>query len=360
MTNIQIDPARARFGITRYGQLAGRSKPAVPVPAEFSFTRRRVAYAPSRGVSLINEATVLSGEWFVLAGEHALCDAYVQTPFPPHSAYHLGIAPPNNIELMHAAPISLPVQQAFLLGGCLNYCHWLMDYLPRVALWDRSAPLLINGPLRPFQIESLLALGIERGQLLELDYPGAYHVPMLLYPSLHSSWCTGHLQFQSDIIEWVRAKFSFLAPNAGKSRRIFITRAGAPDAIGRRLSNAEEIVRIAEQYGFEIVACENMSFTEQVDLFSQAGVVAGPHGAGFTNLVFAPKDTHVIELIGPRYGRDLSRGPLAFRHLASMMNLKFTRLIGRSDQATPVPDNHLPNETFTIDPREFSIALEQL
>ncbi|MBX9775507.1 MAG: glycosyltransferase family 61 protein [Xanthobacteraceae bacterium] len=358
--DIEIDRARADMAIQRYAHLAQRSNSKMPHPSTFHFSRLRVAYAPSRSVSLVGNAVVLSGEWFVLAGEHALCDGYAQTPFPPWSAYHLGIVPPNGIELIHPSPVSLPVSKAFLLGGCPNYCHWLMDYLPRVALWEGDVPLLVNGSLKRFQIETLEALGIKADRLIELDYPNAYSIATLLYPSLNSSWCTGYLQFQPDIIDWLRGRFAPLFAVEQRQRRLFITRAGAADAAGRRLVNSEEIVRVAEQHGFEIVACETMSFAEQVRLFSQASVIAGPHGAGCTNLVFAPNGARVIELIGPRYGRDSSRGPLAFRHLAMLTNMEFTRLVGQSDEATPVANNHLPNEMFTIQPREFSAVLERL
>jgi hypothetical protein len=141
MIHIQIDAARADLAMRRYVQLAERSKSVVASPAEFRFTRHRVAYAPGRGVSAVDNAIVLSGEWFVLAGEHALCDAYTQTPFPPLSAYHLGIVPPNGIELIHPSPAALPAPKAFLLGGCPNYSHWLMDYLPRAGLWSSDVPL---------------------------------------------------------------------------------------------------------------------------------------------------------------------------------------------------------------------------
>jgi len=49
----------------------------------------------------------------------------------------------------------LAVASAFMLGGCPNYGHWLMDYLPRIALWKSDVPLLVNSPQLPFQSESL-------------------------------------------------------------------------------------------------------------------------------------------------------------------------------------------------------------
>jgi capsular polysaccharide biosynthesis protein len=42
---------------------------------------------------------------------------------------------------------------------------------------------------------------------------------------------------------------------------------------------------------------EELSIPEQVALFSNAEIVVGPHGAGFTNLLFA-EDTDVVSLYG--------------------------------------------------------------
>jgi capsular polysaccharide biosynthesis protein len=44
-----------------------------------------------------------------------------------------------------------------------------------------------------------------------------------------------------------------------------------------------------------------MSLADQVELFSEAKVVIGPHGAGLTNIMFAPKGAIVIECFGDSY-----------------------------------------------------------
>jgi hypothetical protein len=52
-----------------------------------------------------------------------------------------------------------------------------------------------------------------------------------------------------------------------------------------------------ESYGFDSYVLEDLSFYEQVDLFSSAEIVVGPHGAGFTNTIFAD-DLTLLELFG--------------------------------------------------------------
>lgn len=43
---------------------------------------------------------------------------------------------------------------------------------------------------------------------------------------------------------------------------------------------------MAEQYGFESVLLEELSFKESLRVFREAEVIVGPHGAGWANLLF--------------------------------------------------------------------------
>lgn len=44
-----------------------------------------------------------------------------------------------------------------------------------------------------------------------------------------------------------------------------------------------------------------MSFADQVQLFGEAEIIVGPHGAGFANAVFAQPGATLIELFSPHY-----------------------------------------------------------
>ena len=51
--------------------------------------------------------------------------------------------------------------------------------------------------------------------------------------------------------------------------------------------------------GFEIIYAEELKFSEQVDLFSEASFVVAPHGAGLTNICFMEKGTRLVEIFEP-------------------------------------------------------------
>ena len=354
----QVDPDRAAAAINQFRTVAelanGRAQAS---RADFKFATQRITYAPRAGVAEIRDAIVLTGEWFVLADEFALCDAFSQTPFPPRSAYHMGLPAPNVLDLIYPDPKGHDIERGFLLGGCRNYCHWLMDYLPRIDLLRGDWPILVNGDLQPFQEEALKLHGIERDRLGPLGYPQAYALKNLCIPSDNSSWCLLPIPFRMEVVTWLRTRFkSLMSTTTG--RRLFISRHNAKTVHGRRLQNGDEVIDLLRRHDFEVVACETLSFREQVRLFSEADVVVAPHGAGLTNLVFSPAHCRVVELIGPQLAGDKGRCAMAFQNLAKMLAQQFVRCIGQSDAKQPIEDNHLVNETFSIDPAVLSSLIE--
>src|SRR5262249_28358163 len=101
-------------------------------------------------------------------------------------------------------------------------------------------------------------------------------------------------------IAWLRHRFlddGGAAVTKG-GRRIYVTRR---DATQRRLLNEDEIVRYLDTEGFEIVCPGDYSVAEQVRLFRDADLVVATHGAGCTNMVFAPSGATLVELFGDNY-----------------------------------------------------------
>jgi hypothetical protein len=342
----------------RYRHLMNEFRPGDAAPIDFHLFRGALVLPATAGVLELQDAEILSGEWFVIAGVQVYGDLLLQTPSPPLQAYRVQ-KNANVIELLYEPPLRLSVPEAFLLGGCQNYSHWLLDFLPRMRLYPNSAPpLIVNKPLLGFQLDSLKLLGIEPSNLVPLDYPRSYLVPKLLYPCTLSSVATPPLSFDVSILGWLRDAFGRLFAPEPRRRKLFISRAGHPLARGRRLLNEGELAKIAAARGFEIVRCEDLSFADQVNLFSQAAVITGPHGAGFANMVFAPRQARIIELIGPRYARDTSGGSLPFLKMVVPLGQQFSRIVGVGDDTSAIEMDHLPYETYTIDPEAFARALD--
>ena len=70
---------------------------------------------------------------------------------------------------------------------------------------------------------------------------------------------------------------------------------------------------LLSKYNFRKVYLEQMTIKQQVELFRTASHVIAAHGAGLTNVLFAPGDARILE-IRP----ELSSGQFCFEKLFSL------------------------------------------
>jgi capsular polysaccharide biosynthesis protein len=89
-----------------------------------------------------------------------------------------------------------------------------------------------------------------------------------------------------------------MGPNPQPRRRLYISRS---DAVDRRVVNEDEVLGAIADLGFERVTLSGLSVAAQIRLFQTADIVLAPHGAGTANILFAPADCLVTELMGPAH-----------------------------------------------------------
>lgn len=274
------------------------------------------------------DATVANRLWYVLAGGVLHPDLHAHMPedldVPSVRLLSAGLAVADG-----ERPRTRFTGPAVLIGGCGNYYHWLVDHLPLLALVAgcpdlAGVPLIVNPDLRPFQRESLAALGIPAERLLsfaDADFIDAEKLIVPLIPGRRGTdWGAAGWWWRptltAPVHAWLRAAFGVEnGPDGG--RRLFLSRAGAGS---RRAANEAEIAGIAAGLGYEVVDPAAMSFAEQVDCFTAASHIAGVHGAGFANALFAPRGARLIEFVGE------GTAPEFYRHLAALGGLGFTRV----------------------------------
>jgi len=103
--------------------------------------------------------------------------------------------------------------------------------------------------------------------------------------------------------------------------RIYISRAGRTRGT-RRVLNEPEVVAELERWGFRAYLLEDLSFEAQAELFYDAEMVVGAHGAGFANLIYA-RGAKVLEwfpsphVVPSYYFLCKATGNLYFRRHAS-------------------------------------------
>lgn len=263
---------------------------------------------------------------------------------------------------LQAEPTARPGAVALLGGQRGGYWHWWIDILPRVwllelhqifPLADRkfdAVRLVIPPAAAEFQRESLELLGLtERLELLE---PGLSRFDSVTFTrGLTGGGSRYPSRKLGEYARWLRER---LVPDAAaegeRGRKLFVSRS---TAASRRIVNEAEIEPVLTEHGFEVVDPAGMSVAEQVALFSQANAVAGPHGAGLTNLLFSPPGTEVVEI----FAAPAAQGVSNYRVLASHLGMPYSRLLG-----APVPNEGRGPHYFDmrVDPQLLARALARL
>jgi capsular polysaccharide biosynthesis protein len=64
---------------------------------------------------------------------------------------------------------------------------------------------------------------------------------------------------------------------------------------------------------FKLIDPSKLSLSQQVEAFSNAEIILGPHGAGLTNIMFCNPGTKVIEIRSQEQGGDYSSATVLCR-----------------------------------------------
>ena len=183
----------------------------------------------------------------------------------------------------------------------LGYYHWFTDVLAMLhntlEIMPKDTIFLMpegsdQGSNGDFYLKSLKALGIDRDRVQEFNGTESWTFQNFWWqpPAVHPGDQT------PGAAQWIGQRISNSVPKSSDEKpvKIYISRV-LPYA--RILVNEEKILSQLQDLGFQICLLEQMPFEEQVRLFRNADVVAGPHGAGFTNLIFSKPGTRVVEIL---------------------------------------------------------------
>lgn len=227
-----------------------------------------------------------------------------------------------------------------------SYYHWVAEQLPRVLLAEVGGFddfYLIVGELKhKWQLESLSLLGYNEARIL--PEVSGLAVEELLVPSFPRilTECGTFSVVSSYALGLLRVR-STRGIAAGHRRRLWISRSRA---VGRHVVNEAELIESLRSLGFEFVVLEHLSFHDQVNLFSSAEVVVGPHGAGLVNVVFCRPGTKVVEVVG-----EFVNG--SFLTLCAAVELKYFLYFGKELRRIP-----RSRSDIFIDPDDFCRFLE--
>lgn len=174
-----------------------------------------------------------------------------------------------------------------------EYFHWIADALSRLfAVRDRLDDLILALPSGYEDLDyvrsSLRAFPVKR---IDFIKPGeTLHCRNLLLPTPAAP--SGH--YNAEVISGVRdVLLSAYGDSSDRGERIYISRQRATK---RRIVNEDEVEKILQQFGFQTIHAEDLSFEQQVQTFSRAQYLVSNHGAGLTNMLFMKRGGSVLEL----------------------------------------------------------------
>jgi hypothetical protein len=243
--------------------------------------------------------------------------------YPDNPLVHV---PPE--EIVVEAPCLVVIGPGFPIWG-----HWLLDFLPRVALAQRLlgpalAQFMIPLPADcPGWLPEMLAFfcGVSSQQILRFDR----HAQRVLCRRA----CVPSVAHNGEYVlhSFLTSFYDRFIPGNGRagSRRICISRSNLERetrGVWRIFESRRRFEAAARSRGYEIVRPEELAIPEQIALFAEAATIVGEHGSGMHNAIFS--------------GRGAAIGCIAFSNAIQFLvgarrehtNVYMNRLIWSKDE----------------------------
>jgi hypothetical protein len=186
-----------------------------------------------------------------------------------------------------------------------SYAHWLLQDLPRFLRLADVKPNLqvaISNHSQPYVHKFLELFNLRSSVELPVLYAESFFFLSAQYPiGIPSNRDLSTLRaFQEGLdLESNSDTESFHS----KYRKIYISRKNSK----RPLPNEEQIEKLMQSNGYEIVYLETIPLDLQIKIFSHAEIVCGAHGAGLYNIVWAKNCKKLVEIYDDTFKQDSLR-----------------------------------------------------
>jgi len=202
------------------------------------------------------------------------------------------------------------IEAGIFLSGLASsaFGHWLPEFLPKLQFLQQhpdfaGLPIIVDAGMPQSHFDHLRRLSGNPLILLQanesllcrrlLVSPSPAFSPVETFPNDIPVHELPGLSPRA--MRFLRAGESYEIKKP-RHRRIFLARKNMK---WRRLLNEEEIAADLLELGFESIFIEEMSVSEQIDLFQQAQWIVAPNGSALLNLVFADSSTKLVVLTQP-------------------------------------------------------------
>lgn len=207
------------------------------------------------------------------------------------------------LEIRERDLIGIGTGKALVIGYNVaynNYYHWLGQCVPAIeaCLRLRGTDGVCIAMPNPgaLQRQCLELLGYGGVELIRLDVIKQYRIHQAVF--CDSLVGAGSFVRSATAAGAYRRMRDALGAPVPATERIYVART---DAHHRHLENEADVVRVAEARGYRVVVPGRMTIREQVDYFRRARVVAGPHGAGLSNIAFCQPGAVLYEFVPEGY-----------------------------------------------------------
>lgn len=189
-----------------------------------------------------------------------------------------------------------------------QFFHWFVEYLPRLLVVMEYADkhcldvvYFVPSEAPDWLSRSLELFGVSDDQLIPWS-GGRATVNNFLLPSLwrltpdqgSTEGYTHSPRGIQEVGDRLRTAVDEQSARPMVGPRLFVSRSGAAT---RNVLNETALQPVFDEYGFDVVQPETWPVDEQIATFAKADVIAGPHGGGLTNAMYASNPT-VIEIFG--------------------------------------------------------------
>lgn len=238
-----------------------------------------------------------------------------------------------------------------------NWYHWLIEYLPRALQLDASipgdAPFVVSIRTPQSGVDALAALSSR--EVVRLDSQFAHHFdrlhvlapPVRVLDTTQVSWKDG-LAINPGPLR--AARMAWTGDLTAGTEKIFLRRRSAH----RGLLNEAELVEIAEAHGLTVLDPGQLTWAEQVEVFSTAALVVGASGAVMGNYLLMPSGSEILAITSQPLSDFIL--PAAIAHIG---HVGFSYVLGAgSTKLTDHPNrNNWLHSDYSVDPRHFRAAL---
>ncbi len=230
-----------------------------------------------------------------------------------------------------------------------NYFHWMFDILPKIKIVQsgyglKTIDYFYMPKLKNFQKTIFKILKIKKVKFIDSNKYKHIAANTVIVPE-HPWYFKGKVFKEANflpkwIIDYLKASFLKKKGHKSKIKKIFIDRSESTYNHCKLINN-HEIMQMLKKKDFKSIQVGKIKFIKQINLFRNAKIIIGPHGAAFTNLLFCKPETEIIE-IKPK------NRPNNYRVISKVNNLKYKQFI-----SSTIPKNRSLIGDMYIDPKKI-------